>query len=310
MIAIPLAKKILELFLILIATAALVKVGLLKAEDSRVLSRVALYFVIPCVVFNSFRKDLTPEITQGLLIAVGMAIVYHIIFFGIAEILRRVWKANEVERGSIIFTNAGNLVIPLVAYALGEEWVIYVSGYVLVYNVLFWTMGIRMFDRESGTDLKKLILNPNILAVLAGLTVLITGLKLPETVGLAFNDVAAMIGPLSMIITGMVVGDMKLRELTENRRVFGVILFRMVICSGIAVGLTALSGLAGNIPSGKTMMLIPLLSAIAPSANNINQAAILYNHDAKYASVISILTTLSCIVTIPLWVTVFEALAG
>ena len=55
-------------------------------------------------------------------------------------------------------------------------------------------------------------------------------------------------------------------------------------------------------------MLIPLLSAIAPSASNINQVAILYNKDAQYASAINILTTLSCIVTIPVWVMVYEAL--
>jgi len=55
--------------------------------------------------------------------------------------------------------------------------------------------------------------------------------------------------------------------------------------------------------------VISLLAAIAPSASNINQVAILYNHDAKYASAINILTTLSCIAFVPLWVMVFEAIA-
>ena len=310
MIAIPLAKKILELFLILFATAGLVKGGLLKSEDSRILARVSLYFVTPCVVFNSFQKKLTPEISQGLLIAAAMAVVFELIYFGIAAILKRVWKATEVERASIVFTNAGNLVIPLVAYSMGEEWVIYTSAYILVFNVLFWTAGIRMFDRENGASLKKLLLNPNILAVMAGLLLLFSGATLPEPLSLAFSDVAGMIGPLSMIITGMVVGSMKIRDLTANRRIFGVILFRMVVCSGIAVLLAALSGISGRIPLGKTLVLISLLSAIAPSASNINQVAILYNHDAKYASAINILTTLSGIATIPLWVTVFEAIVG
>ena len=312
MIAIPLAKKILELFLILFASAGLVKGGILKSEDSRVLARVSLYFITPCVIFNSFQKKLTPEISQGLLIAVGMAIVFHLVYFGIAAILKRVWKATEVERASIIFTNAGNLVIPLVSYSMGPDWVIYTSAYILVFNVFFWTVGIRMFDRENGASLKKLILNPNILAVLAGLILLFSGVTLPEPLALAFSDVAAMIGPMTMIITGMVVGNMKFREVFANRRIFGVILFRMVICSGIAVLMAALSGIAGRIPvsSGKTLVLISLLAAIAPSASNINQVAILYNHDAKYASAINILTTLSCIAFVPLWVTVFEALVG
>lgn len=308
MITIPLIRKITELFLILFATAALVKTGVFKADYSKVLSRISLYFVTPCVIFNSFQKELTPEIQQGLLMTTALAFGFQLLFFLLAEILKRVWKATEVERASIVFTNAGNLIIPLVGYVLGDEWVIYVSGYILVFNVLFWTVGIRMFDHENTLSIRKVFLNPNILAVLAGLAMLFSGLRLPEAAAIAFSDVASMIGPLAMMITGMIVGSMKFRDMFSNHRVFGVILFRMVLASGIAAVLAALSGIAGSIPSGREIVMIPLLSAIAPSASNINQVAILYNKDAQYASAINILTTLSCIVTIPLWVLVYEAL--
>ena len=308
MIAIPLVQKIAELFLILFASAALVRGGVLKTEDSRVLSRISLYFVTPCVVFNSFQEELTPEIQQGLLIVTGLAFGFQLVFFLIAGIVRRVWKATEVERASIVFTNAGNLVIPLVAYVLGDSYVIYTSGYILVFNVMFWTLGIRLFAGREAVSLRKVILNPNVLAVIAGLLLLISGVSLPRPLSVAFSDVAGMIGPLSMMITGLVVGSMRMKDLLANRRVFGVILIRMVICSGLAVTLSALSGIAGLIPSGKSILMISLLSAIAPSASNINQVAILYNRDAPYASAVNILTTLSCIVTIPLWMMLYDAL--
>ena len=312
MIVEPLVTKIGELFLILFTAAALVKGRILKAEDSRVLSKLSLYFVTPCVIFNSFRKELTPEIGQGLLIAAGLAVGFHLLFFLLAEILRRLWKATEVERASVVFTNAGNLIIPLVAYVFGEEWVIYTSAYILVFNVLFWTVGVRMFDRENAPGLKKVLLNPNLLAIAAGLIMLFTRLPLPKPLGVAFEDVAQMIGPLSMMITGLVVGGMKFRDLFANRRVFGVILFRMAAASGIAVLaavlFAAVSGITGSLAPGRAIVMIPLLSAIAPSASNINQVAILYNKDAKYASAINVLTTLSCILTIPLWVMLFDAL--
>ena len=308
MITIPLIKKIAELFLILFATAALVKTGVFKADYSRVLSRISLYFVTPCVIFNSFQKELTPDVQQGLLITAGLAVAFQLVFFLVAAVLRRVWKATEVERASIVFTNAGNLIIPLVAYVLGQEWVIYVSSYILVFNVMFWTIGIRMFDHESAFSLKKVLLNPNILAVLFGLLLLFAGVSLPEPAAVAFSDVAGMIGPLSMMITGMVVGSMKPRDLFANRRIFGVLFFRMILCSGLAVLLAAVSGLAGSSSFGKAIVIIPLLSAIAPSASNINQVAILYNRDAPYASAINVLTTLSCIVTIPMWMALFDLL--
>ncbi len=308
MIAIPLAQKIAELFLILFAAAVLVKTGVLKTENSKVLSKLSLYLVTPCVIFNSFQKELTPEIQTGLLTAAALAVGFQALFFLIVGLLRRFWKATEVERASIAFTNVGNLIIPLVAFVMGQDFVIYTSAYILVFNVLFWTVGLRMFNGENAPSLRKALLNPNIVAIAAGVVTLFTHVKLPEPVAMAFSDVAAMIGPLSMMITGMVVGGMTVRGMFANRRVFGVLFFRMILASGLAVFAAALA--ARILPVDKAIVMIALLGAIAPSASNINQLAILYGKNAGYASAVNVLTTLSCILTMPVWVMVYEALAG
>ena len=88
MIAIPLIQKIAELFLILFATAGLVKGGILKSEDSRILSRLSLYFVTPCVIFNSFQTKLTPDIQQGLLVAILVACVCQALYFLVAALMK------------------------------------------------------------------------------------------------------------------------------------------------------------------------------------------------------------------------------
>ena len=310
MIVFPLIQKIAELFLILFAAAALVRLKLLRSEDSRVLSQVSLNFVTPCVIFNSFRKDLTAEVLQGLAVTILLGIAFHILFMIIARILGHVWKATEVERASIIFTNAGNLIIPIVAYVLGQEWVIYVSGYVVVFNIICWTYGVRLFDNEGPLEIRRILLNPNLLAVGAGLLFLLLRIPLPGPIGIAFDDIASMIGPFSMIITGMIVGSMQFSDIFGNRRIFLVVFFRMILCSGAAVGLALLTGIAHRIPSGEQIVMISLLSAIAPTGNNINLLAILYNKDAKYATAINVLTTLSCIATIPLWVMLYQRLVG
>ena len=308
MIAIPLIKKIAELFLILFAAAGLVRAGILKSQDSRILSRLSLYFITPCTIFNSFQKELTPEVQQGLLTTIFLAAAFHFLYILIAGLMRHFLHATDVERASVIFTNAGNLIIPIVSYVLGQEWVIYVSGYITVFNILFWTYGIRMFDSTSAFDIKKILTNPNILAVFCGLILLFARVRLPETLSIAFSDVGSMVGPISMIITGMIVGGMRLKNMTENPRIWLVLLFRMVLCSGAAVAFVALSGIPYRIASGHSIALISLLSAIAPSASNINQVAIIYNKDEKYASAVNVLSTLSCIVTMPLWVMIYELL--
>lgn len=308
MIAIPLIQKIAELFLILFATAGLVKGGILKSEDSKILSRLSLYFVTPCVIFNSFQTKLTPEIQQGLMTAILVACFCEALYFLAAALMKRFWNATEVERASVVFTNAGNLILPIVAYVMGQEWVIYVSGYILVFNILFWSFGLRMFDSGKGVNIKKMLFNPNMMAAICGMICLFAGIQLSGPLKIAFEDVAVMIGPLSMMITGMIVGSMNLKSLFQNKRIWTVILLRMIITSGAAVLLVCLSGIPSLIPSGKAIVMIALLSATAPSASNINQMAIIYNKDAKYASAINVLTTLSCILTMPFWMMVYELL--
>ena len=53
-------------------------------------------------------------------------------------------------------------------------------------------------------------------------------------------------------------------------------------------------------------MLISFLAACAPCAATINQFAILYSKNAEYASAINILSTLLCILTMPIMVYLFQ----
>ena len=52
-ISILLMEQIAELFLMILMGYIIVKTGLLKGEDSKVISKIVLYLVIPCVIINA-----------------------------------------------------------------------------------------------------------------------------------------------------------------------------------------------------------------------------------------------------------------
>ena len=56
-----LLEQIVQLFLCIVLGWLLVRLHLLKPEDSRVLSKVCLYLVTPCVIINAFQLQRTPE---------------------------------------------------------------------------------------------------------------------------------------------------------------------------------------------------------------------------------------------------------
>lgn len=132
LIALLLMQQIAVLFLIMGLGFLIVKLGIVKTEDSRVLSMVTIYLVLPCVTIHAFQIEYSTKIRNGFLLAVVVAILIHVVLFMVCGILRKLLKMDEVETASLIYSNAGNLILPLVTSILGEEWVIYASGFMCV----------------------------------------------------------------------------------------------------------------------------------------------------------------------------------
>ena len=54
-VSILLMEQIFELFLMIVMGFIIVKAGIVKEEDSKVLSKIVLYLIIPCVIIKLFR---------------------------------------------------------------------------------------------------------------------------------------------------------------------------------------------------------------------------------------------------------------
>ena len=67
--SILLFKQIAQLFLMILMGYIIVKTKLLKGEDSKVLSKIILYLIIPAVIINAFQVDYSPNVTKGLITA-------------------------------------------------------------------------------------------------------------------------------------------------------------------------------------------------------------------------------------------------
>ena len=81
---------------------------------------------------------------------------------------------------------------------------------------------------------------------------------------------------------------------------------RLIVLPVILVCVAKYSGLAALAPHGETLIIISLLSVIAPSANIVTQFSQMFGRDALYASLINTVTMLLCIITMPLMITLFQ----
>ena len=319
-----LIEKIIALFLMLFAGFALVKKDILKKEDSQTLSKLCLYLISPCVLFHAFTVEVTPERQKAFFLCGILALGIQGFFTFFIFLLDKFFPITVVEKTAVIYSNCGNIIIPIVAYALGEDYLIYITAYIGVYNILLWTHGISLFkkqqkkmgregsfleenfrDSEEASLFKKLsgfLKNPNILAIIFGFLCFSFRIDLPRPLGQAIKDIGGMIGPVSMMVTGMILAKMPVARFFQNKRLFFVTLLRMFFFPICLLLFFKLGHIASLLPMGKEIFLVTYLSAIAPSGTSVNQFAIIYEQDAEYASSINIFTTLVAIVTMPLFV--------
>lgn len=305
-ISILLMEQIAELFLMILMGYIIVKVGLLSGEDSKVISKIVLYLVIPCVIVNAFQVDYTSEKVKELLLVFAACVLLQVVLLIVVWIAGKLMKLNEVETTSVYYSNSGNLIVPIVTYILGKEWVLYGCVFMSVQLVFMWTHGKNVISRESRLDWRKIIFNVNMISVFAGILLFFTKIRLPEIANLALNSVGSMIGPASMIVTGMLIAEMDLKNIFENRRVYFVSFLRLIVVPVISLVLLKMSGLVNGHPDGKKLLLIVFLAVITPSASTVTQMCQVYGNDSKYASAINVMTTLLSIITMPLMVLLYQ----
>ncbi len=299
-IAGSLLTQITVLFLIMALGMLLVKLRIVRSEDSRILSMVTIYIIQPCVIIRAFQIEFTREIRDGFLLAVGAAVAINLILMLLTWGYGKLFRLDAVERTSIMYANTGNLIIPLVTAILGGEWVIYASAFMCVQLVFLCTHGQAQISGEKKGNWKKILLNINLIAVAAGMALLFLGIRLPWLVTEVCGQMSDTMGPVTMLMIGMLLADVRWRELLTAPRNYVIMALKMVITPLMILLLIRLSGAAALVPEGRTVLYMSFMAVITPCAATVTQLAQIHRNRPAYASALNALTTLVSIATMPL----------
>ena len=305
MIAYLLSYKILQLFVMMVIGFALTRLKIVKPNDTTALSKISLYLLMPSAIINAFDFERSEGLLQSLAFSFLAAVIVHIILF-IADLgYRRFIDDSPVERASVMYSNAGNLIIPIVSFVLGEEWVIYSTAFLTVQLLFLWSHGAHLFSSGERFNVKKVLLNVNVIAIEIGIVMMLAGVRLPSFIKDITSSFGSMLGPVAMLIAGMLAATIDFKKVLSDTRIYRVIAARMVVCPLIALGTLKLFALIG-FADAKNILLITFLAAITPAASTVMQLAKINERDAEYATAINILTTIVCIVTMPLFVMLYD----
>ena len=298
--------KIAQLFVVMMIGFALVKFRVVKPKHSVALSRLALYMLMPSSIINAFNVDMTSEIMVGLALAFGVGLILHLLFLGLDRIFAKVGRGTAVERASIMYSNSINIIIPIVGFVLGEEWIIYSLGYMSVQLFFTWSHGIGLFDHSKGINLKRIFLNPNIIAILVGLYLVIMRVKLPAFVTDITSSFGGVLGYIGMLIAGMTAAGLDFKKMAKYPRLYLTTAMRVIVCPILSLAVLLLIRLIVKIPNTTEILLVSFLATMTPSAATVMQLAQIHDTEIEYSVAINIMTTLVACITMPLLVVLYQ----
>lgn len=287
-----LAMQMIKMFIFILAGLALLKTSILKESDGNVLGTLLLYLIMPVTVINAFISN--SFTAEELFLSFGLSLMVFVISITISVL---VFRKDPVSAFGASFPNSGFIGIPLVSAVLGDKAVMYISTVISLTNAFQWVLGEVLFadKKEKSFEIRKLILNPMILSFVIGLILNPIAKYIPSLLKDCTSSIAACNSPLAMIILGINMGKVAFKDIFFTKKAYLVSLFRLILIPFVTIILFS------AVPSENiTIKLAIMISSVAPVGSNTAIYARKYGKNYDYAVVMTCLSTLLSIITVPL----------
>lgn len=286
-----------------------------------VISALIIYISQPMLSLYSF---IEASFSSELLINMGIALVLAIVFnLGMMLLAKLVFlKDKNVDAGKVCtigsaLSNCGFMGIPVIKVLFADPQItIYALIYMIVFNVVLWTIGVYVITGDKKyVSVKKAVLNLPTIVLVIGLPIFFLNLNLTASTNPAiqalmqfcqyFNNFNA---PLPMLIMGIRLADVKIKEVFNSGRVYLVSALKLIVFPLIALLIMWLVNLIPAIGIDAKLVTSILICVAMPTATMVMTFAEVYNSDKYTAVKITLQTTLFSILTIPLFVTILSLL--
>ncbi|MBR3317337.1 MAG: AEC family transporter [Atopobiaceae bacterium] len=288
-----LIKQILVMVVMMAVGVILAKIKMLTEEGVAQLSNIALYVATPAVVISS----LAIEFNKEQLATGGIVMLFYTGLLLIAIVVGRIGcgRADRVGHFAVAFSNSGFVGIPLIQGILGDQYTFYVTMTMVVATIVFWTYGVWLMSADKGeVSIKKILTNPNFIAVIIGLIFFFMPFKLPYVLDQALVGMKNLNTGLGMLILGANLGASNIMLMITDTRLYKACILRLLVAPLATLVLLLF------MPAPFEVRMVLMIVAAAPAASATSMLAQKYGADYQYGTGLAIGTTLLSMVSMPL----------
>lgn len=300
--------SVLTLFLLIFLGCFLGKKGIVSTDYASGLSGFIVKVTMPATVFNAMQMEYDPQLLkQGWEI-----LLFSLIFYGISTLIGlaavHLCRIPKEEKGIWLFvasySNNGFMGLPLALSLYGSPGVFLMSIMNMIANLFIFSAGVKMltagFPIREKLSLKKMLINNINIAVVLGLIFYINQWTLPEVLSSSLNYLGSITSGLSMIVVGLSMAKLDIRSMFRGYRNYLLTALRLAVIPLLTLAFLRTAG-AGMAPMAAGVIL---LTSALPSPSAVTIITEQYHTNTDLAARVVFLTTLFCLVTVPLIMTI------
>lgn len=214
------------------------KFKVLSNSSKEVIEKLVFYITLPLLIITKISSlEITPAIIQNSGLVIGftyLILLVQILLGNISARLLKLPKGQAVIHS--LHTFLGNIVFlgfPLLdALFPGGEAILYAALYQLVMNTVLWTYGISRLNQDKEkkgiVNLKKLF-NPNTIALVIGLLMMVLKLQLPDLIYSPLAGLGKTTLYLAMLYIGILLANSRVFEMFKQKDVIVLSLNKLLL---------------------------------------------------------------------------------
>jgi malate permease and related proteins len=284
------------------------KANVITSVTKDFLAKLIFNVTLPSMLLTNFsRIDLTPKLLSNSfqILLLSALVLLFMLFAGwlVSKMMGLKGGAASIFRVHSMLGNIIYLGLPVISALFGKEGLLYGSIFILVSNILMWTVGVAVITSDknvlSGKNLIR-IFNINTIAIITGFVLFICSVRLPKIVLDSIGGLGGTNTYLSMIYIGAVLYFANVRKMVANRAVYVLSVNRLLIIPFIILSILILvNALFPGLIDREVISVLVLQSAMPCMVNVVIMVNILGEDDGVATANVFVSTLLS-IITLPL----------
>jgi len=284
------------------------RTGIITETLKEGIASLVFNITLPLLIISSLTSlDITLELLRNgfLVIVMTYVSIFFLLFMGrLSSILQRMKR--ETSSIHILHTAFGNTVFlgfPLMnALFPGGQALFYATLFYLVSNSVMWTAGVNILNPSSEPGVKqkmKNMLNPNTIAFIVGITLMLTGINLPTVIDIPLSGLGQTTNYLSMLYIGGMLAQTDIRGVFRRRQVYILSLNKMIISPVLLILFFKVIMDIFSLNIDPIAFSVVVLQAGTPCMAIIVVLARMFNADDGHAMENVFITTLLSLFTLP-----------